>query len=46
MAYEELAIVAEPGLILMVYTPEPGSPSAQRLQILASWSRTLGAETE
>lgn len=46
LAYEELAITAEPGLILMIYTPEPGSPSAQRLQILASWARTVGAETE
>jgi transcriptional regulator with XRE-family HTH domain len=36
LAYEELAITAEPGLILMVYTAEPGSPSAQRLRILAS----------
>ncbi|WP_039798892.1 helix-turn-helix domain-containing protein [Nocardia araoensis] len=39
LAYEELAITAEPGHILMIYTPEPGSPSAQRLQILASWAR-------
>ncbi|MEU4311484.1 helix-turn-helix transcriptional regulator [Nocardia sp. NPDC024068] len=40
LAYEELAVTAEPGLILMVYTPEPGSPSAQRLQILGSWARS------
>jgi transcriptional regulator with XRE-family HTH domain len=38
LAYEELAITAEPGLILMVYTAEPGSPTAERLQLLASWS--------
>jgi transcriptional regulator with XRE-family HTH domain len=36
LAYEELAITAEPGLILMVYTAEPGSPSAERLRLLAS----------
>jgi transcriptional regulator with XRE-family HTH domain len=36
LAYEELAITAEPGLILMVYTAEPGSSSAERLRILAS----------
>ncbi len=36
LAYEELAITAEPGLILMIYTAEPGSPSADRLRILAS----------
>ncbi|MEV0109306.1 helix-turn-helix transcriptional regulator [Nocardia sp. NPDC050799] len=38
LAYEELAITAEPGHILMIYTAEPGSPSAERLQILASWA--------
>ena len=32
LAYEELAITAEPGQVLMVYTAEPGSPSAERLQ--------------
>ena len=37
LAYEELAITAEPGLIMMVYTAEPGSPSADRLRLLASW---------
>jgi MmyB-like transcription regulator ligand binding domain len=38
LAYEELAVTAEPGLILMIYTPEPGSPSAERLRLLASAS--------
>jgi hypothetical protein len=38
LAYEELAITAEPGLVLMVYTAEPGSPSAERLHLLASWA--------
>jgi transcriptional regulator with XRE-family HTH domain len=40
LAYEELAITADPGHILMVYTAEPGSPSAERLRLLASWGRT------
>ncbi|MDT4994707.1 MAG: hypothetical protein QOH97_4599 [Actinoplanes sp.] len=41
LAYEELAITAEPGLVLLVYTAEPASPSAERLQLLASWAATL-----
>ncbi|WP_323095382.1 helix-turn-helix transcriptional regulator [Intrasporangium sp. YIM S08009] len=45
LAYEELAITAEPGLILMVYTAEPGSPSAERLQLLASWAASTPAPT-
>jgi transcriptional regulator with XRE-family HTH domain len=40
LAYEELAVTANPGLILMVYTAEPGSPSAERLRLLASWAKT------
>jgi transcriptional regulator with XRE-family HTH domain len=36
LAYEELAITAEPGLVLLVYTAEPGSASAERLRLLAS----------
>lgn len=38
LAYEELAITAEPGQVLLVYTAEPGSPSADRLCLLASWA--------
>jgi transcriptional regulator with XRE-family HTH domain len=38
LAYEELAITAEPGQVLMVYTAEPGSASADRLRLLASWA--------
>jgi hypothetical protein len=36
LAYEELAITAEPGLILMIYTAEPGSASAERLRLLSA----------
>lgn len=38
LAYEELAVTAEPGQVLMIYTAEPGSPSAERLRLLAAWS--------
>jgi transcriptional regulator with XRE-family HTH domain len=40
LAYEEFAITAEPGQIMMVYSAEPGSPSAERLRLLASWAAT------
>ena len=38
LAYEELAITAEAGNVMMIYTAEPGSPSAERLNLLASWA--------
>jgi transcriptional regulator with XRE-family HTH domain len=38
LAYEELAVTAEPGNVLLIYSAEPGSPSAERLALLASWS--------
>ena len=37
LAYEELAVTAEPGSVMLVYTAEPGSPSAEGLRLLASW---------
>jgi transcriptional regulator with XRE-family HTH domain len=43
LAYEELAITAEPGHRLLVYTAEPGSPSADRLRLLASWAAKQAA---
>ncbi|MFC0672359.1 helix-turn-helix transcriptional regulator [Brachybacterium hainanense] len=43
LAYEELAITAEPGCVLLVYTAEPGSESAERLRLLASWQASQGA---
>lgn len=46
LAYEELAITAEPGLVLMVYTAEPGSPSAERLRLLASWGASEHTPSE
>ena len=40
LAYEELALTAEPGHVMLIYTAEPGSPSAERLRLLASWATT------
>ncbi|MGO1198392.1 MAG: helix-turn-helix transcriptional regulator [Dermabacteraceae bacterium] len=37
LAYEELAVTAEPGCVLMIYTAEPGSTSEERLRLLAAW---------
>jgi transcriptional regulator with XRE-family HTH domain len=38
LAYEELTVTADPGLVLMLYSAEPGSPSAERMQLPASWA--------
>lgn len=40
LAYEGMAMEAEPGLTITIYTAEPGSPSAERMQLLASWAAT------
>ncbi len=40
LAYEELALTAEPGNVMLIYTAEPGSPSAENLRLLASWAAT------
>ncbi|MBD1539169.1 MULTISPECIES: helix-turn-helix transcriptional regulator [Pseudarthrobacter] len=38
LAFEGLEMAAEPGLTLTIYTAEPGSASAERMQLLASWA--------
>ncbi|MCF8571538.1 helix-turn-helix transcriptional regulator [Gordonia sp. HY002] len=38
LAYEGMQLEAEPGLTLTIYTAEPGSASAERMQLLASWA--------
>jgi transcriptional regulator with XRE-family HTH domain len=40
LAYERLELPADPGLGLVTYSAEPGSPSAQRLRELAQWTST------
>lgn len=38
MIFEGTELVADPGLNLMIYTAEPGTPTAEALSLLASWS--------
>jgi len=42
LAYEGMDLEAEPGLTLTIYVAEPGSPSAERMQLLASWVASEG----
>jgi transcriptional regulator with XRE-family HTH domain len=38
LAYESLDMISDPGLTLTIYVPEPGSSSAEALDLLASWN--------
>jgi transcriptional regulator with XRE-family HTH domain len=38
LAYEGMEMESEPGLSITVYAAEPGSPSEERLRLLASWA--------
>ncbi|MET9358154.1 helix-turn-helix transcriptional regulator [Streptomyces sp. NPDC006617] len=40
LTYEGLELTAEPGLSFLIYTAGPGSPSQERLQLLASLAAT------
>ncbi|MDT7744267.1 MAG: hypothetical protein QOE59_3345 [Actinomycetota bacterium] len=40
VGYETLPLPADPGLRLTVYSPEPATPSADALTLLASWAAT------
>jgi len=35
-----IELPADPGLTMLVYTAEPGSPTADALTLLASWAAT------
>jgi hypothetical protein len=38
--FEAMDLVADPGLTMFAYIAEPGSKSAQALDLLASWTAT------
>jgi len=40
LAYEAMDLAEDPGLTLTVYPAVPGSPSDERLRLLASWAAT------
>lgn len=45
LTYETVPLISEPGLTMTVYAAEPGSPSAQNLRLLASWSAVQNTES-
>ena len=40
LSFEAMALVADQGLAINVYTAEPGSRSEEALHLLASWTAT------
>jgi transcriptional regulator with XRE-family HTH domain len=44
LAYDVLELPADPGQSIVAYTAEPGSASADKLDLLASWSATTQPE--
>jgi transcriptional regulator with XRE-family HTH domain len=42
VAYDSLDLPSDPGLVLVVYTAQPGSPSEDALRLLSSWAATEG----
>ncbi|HWS58163.1 MAG TPA: helix-turn-helix transcriptional regulator [Actinotalea sp.] len=46
LMYDVLQLPADPGLTMLVYTAEPGSPTADNLTLLASWAATLDNEPQ
>ncbi|HWG27052.1 helix-turn-helix transcriptional regulator [Actinospica sp.] len=44
LTYDAMELPADPGLVLIAYSAEPGTPSHDGLNLLASWAATLEAE--
>jgi len=41
LTFETMQLIADAGLLLLVYTADPGSKSEQAVNLLASWAATL-----
>jgi hypothetical protein len=44
LLFESTDLAADPGWKLLIYTAEPGSPTADALRLLASWAATQAQE--
>lgn len=44
LAYESLQLTDGTGLVMSVYSPEPGTPSQDAMTLLASWAATVEQE--
>lgn len=44
LPYETLGVPGDPDQSLVVYTPEPGSETAERIALLASWAAAPQAQ--
>jgi transcriptional regulator with XRE-family HTH domain len=45
LSYESVDMISDPGLTLTIYAAQPGSQTADALDLLASWQATETAET-
>jgi hypothetical protein len=46
LTYEAMELPSDPGLTVLVYTAEPGSPSSDALNLLASWAATVEPQAQ
>lgn len=46
LGFEELTLDSEPSIVLSAYIAEPASPTAERLQLLATLTATVNAELQ
>lgn len=44
LSYNQIDVAADPGLLIVTYTAEPGSRSAEALRLLAGWAATRELE--